>query len=170
MDKQRAPFSGISRALCSWISSGFCSGYSRVAPGTIGSGVALVFIACLWWFDVVTTSLHVSVLAAITTVLGLVSAHVSTSKGGDKDPRWIVIDEWAGIFVALIGVNPHSALMVLAAFGFFRIFDVLKPGPVAWAERLPGAVGIMADDLVAGALAALCVQSVWALWGSVVFS
>jgi phosphatidylglycerophosphatase A len=69
--------------------------------------------------------------------------------------------------VSLIGVAPHSPLMALVAFAFFRFFDILKPGPVAWAERLPGAVGIMADDIVAGALAGLCTQGVWSLWSSV---
>ena len=107
-------------------------------------------------------------MALATTLVGLVSAHVCVSGSGEKDPGWIVIDEWAGLFVALIGVNPASVWMVLSAFCFFRLFDVVKPGPVAWAERLPGAAGIMADDLVAGALSALCVQAVWALWGSVV--
>ncbi len=168
MDAQHRPSSGIARAVCSWISSGFCSGHARVAPGSVGSLVALGFVGLLWWFSIVTTPLQVAFLALATTLVGLVSAHVCVSGSGEKDPGWIVIDEWAGLFVALIGVNPASVWMVLSAFCFFRLFDVVKPGPVAWAERLPGAAGIMADDLVAGALSALCVQAVWALWGSVV--
>lgn len=130
--------------------------------------VALVFVGLLWWFGIVTTPLQVALLAIATSLVGLVTAHVCVSGSGEKDPGWIVIDEWAGLYVALIGVNPSSALMVMTAFCFFRLFDVVKPGPVAWAERLPGALGIMADDLVAGALSALCVQAIWALWGSVV--
>ena len=59
-----------------------------------------------------------------------------------------------------------SILGALAAFAAFRLFDVTKPGPVGWAERLPGAVGVMADDVLAGGLAALVVWGVrWAVPG-----
>ncbi len=153
--------------VCRWISSGFGSGYASAAPGSCGSAAALLFFGLLWWFDIVSSPLHCAVLAAATTVVGLGAVHVCVSKSGEKDPRWIVIDEWAGVFVALIGMSAPVPLMALAAFVFFRVFDILKPGPVAWAERLPGALGIMLDDIVAGVLAGLCVQAIWSLWGSV---
>jgi phosphatidylglycerophosphatase A len=63
-----------------------------------------------------------------------------------------VIDEWAGLFVALCGVDLFSFGQVVIALVGFRLFDIVKPGPVAWAERLPGAIGVMADDIVAGGL------------------
>lgn len=154
-------------ALARWISSGFGSGYARVAPGTVGSFVALLFLALLWWFEVVVTTLDGAVLAGVTLVVGYLATQVTTRDISDPDPGWIVIDEWAGLFLALIGTSLSSPLMVLAAFGLFRLFDVVKPGPVGWAERLPGAVGIMADDVVAGMLAGLSVQAVWYLWGVV---
>lgn len=157
------PLYGVSR----WISAGFGSGYAQVAPGTVGSAVALLFFGLLWWFEIVSSPLHSAVLAAATTLVGLLTAHVCVAGSSEKDPSWIVIDEWAGLFVSLVGVASNSPVMALAAFGFFRFFDILKPGPVAWAERLPGALGIMADDIVAGILAGLCVQGVWSLWSSV---
>ena len=61
-----------------------------------------------------------------------------------------MIDEWAGLFISLAGIGVVDVGSVLVAFGLFRLFDGLKWGPVAWAERLPGASGIMADDIVAG--------------------
>jgi phosphatidylglycerophosphatase A len=70
-----------------------------------------------------------------------------------KDPQWIVIDEWAGLFVALIGVDARNLWQVLLAVILFRVFDISKVGPIRSAERLPGAVGIMADDVVAGGFA-----------------
>ena len=72
-----------------------------------------------------------------------------------EDPGFIVIDEWAGMLTALFLIVAPSLISVLLAFALFRLFDILKPGPVRWAESLPGAWGIMADDLVAGVLAAL---------------
>ena len=68
-------------------------------------------------------------------------------------PQWIVIDEWAGLFIALVGLQPSQWLLVLVAWISFRFFDVSKIGPVGVAERLPGAIGIMGDDVVAGVLA-----------------
>jgi phosphatidylglycerophosphatase A len=72
-----------------------------------------------------------------------------------KDPSSVVIDEWAGMFLifALFPVTAPASAALL--FVFFRLFDIVKPGPVRWAERLPGAYGVMADDLVAGLMAAL---------------
>ena len=161
------PTSGrsIVGSVADWISSGFGSGYARVAPGTVGSFVALCFMALLWWFDLVTTQAHMALLAAGTTVAGLMAIAVSIRASSEQDPGWIVIDEWAGLFLALIGTGPASPWMVCAVFGAFRLFDVVKPGPVGWCERLPGAVGIMADDLAAGALAGATVQVVWYLAG-----
>jgi phosphatidylglycerophosphatase A len=71
------------------------------------------------------------------------------------DPKEVVIDEWAGIFTALTFLNHPTILSTLVIFGLFRFFDASKVGPVGWFERLPGALGIMADDIVAGAFAGI---------------
>jgi phosphatidylglycerophosphatase A len=71
------------------------------------------------------------------------------------DPGWVVIDEFAGQWIALLGVGTIAPLEIAAAFVLFRVFDILKPGPVGWADRRHGIFGIMADDIIAGALAAL---------------
>lgn len=80
--------------------------------------------------------------------------------GSNSDPGWIVIDEWAGMSVALFGVytqelsysSAQLALHVVLAFTLFRFFDILKPWPIILFERIPGALGIMMDDIVAGAI------------------
>lgn len=142
-------------AVC--IASGFGSGFATVAPGTCGSAAALF----LWWLfsgsGLVTASSSI-ILVVLTSVVGFVSivGCVDTA-AGDSDPSWIVIDEWAGLYVVLLATPPGDWLLVAFAFALFRLFDATKLGPVGWAENLPGAWGIMADDVVAGGLAALAV-------------
>ena len=75
-----------------------------------------------------------------------------------EDPQEVVIDEWAGLSLTLLAASPSSALDLLLAFVLFRFFDIIKPPPVSNAERLPGATGIMLDDLVAGGYALLILQ------------
>jgi phosphatidylglycerophosphatase A len=79
----------------------------------------------------------------------------------EDDPSWVVVDEAAGMSLAL--AFAASLWGVVLAFALFRLFDVWKPGPVGWADRQPGAFGVMADDLVAGALAAMGVVAFQAL-------
>jgi phosphatidylglycerophosphatase A len=129
------------------IASGGGSGYSPVAPGTAGSLVALVLGAGLF-------ALSPWVLAAaalVVSVGGVWAVRASAAKG---DPGWIVIDEFAGQWIALLALGRLSALGLLAAFALFRLFDIWKPGPVGWADRWHTPAGVMADDVIAGALAA----------------
>jgi phosphatidylglycerophosphatase A len=130
------------------VASMFGIGHSPLAPGTVASLVALPLGgALLAWHPLV---LAVAILAI--TLLGLWSLHAGAIDG---DPAWVVIDEVAGQWVALITLAAPTLPGLLAAFALFRLFDIAKPGPVRLAERVRGAGGIMADDLVAGALAAL---------------
>jgi phosphatidylglycerophosphatase A len=145
------------------VASGLGSGYAKFAPGTFGSLAALVF----WWFlsSFFPINLWQSLLlSAFTTTLGYLSLRVAiNSESLAEDPGWIVIDEWAGMFLTLVALAPSEPSLVIAGFLLFRVFDATKWGPVGWAERLPGAWGIMADDLVAGGMAALCVAFLPAL-------
>jgi phosphatidylglycerophosphatase A len=103
-------------------------------------------------------------ITLVVTAVGVCVVHYSLRGRASADPGWIVLDEWAGMSIALLGVNFQSSSQLLAAFAAFRFFDVVKPGPVRWAERLPGAVGVMADDLIAG-LAALGLMQLLVLLG-----
>lgn len=132
-------------------SAGGC-GRFPFAPGTFTSLVALIFGVPLLWQPY---ALSVAVLAAmIAGYWAIGSLHI------DDDPSWVVIDEVAGQWVALLGLAHASLPGLLAAFLVFRLLDVVKPGPIAWADRQPGAAGIMADDIIAGAITA---GIVWAL-------
>jgi phosphatidylglycerophosphatase A len=112
--------------------------------------------------------LHVSALllaagAAFAIFAGY--AAVRTALPGaeaDADPGWVVIDEIAGQMITLLTLHRIGVLGVLLAFALFRLFDVAKPGPVGWADRQGGAWGIMADDVLAGTLAALVLLGVQA--------
>ena len=145
----------LGKRVATLVATGFGSGNSHTAPGTAGSAAALL----VWWvvalfmgpaFDSVVTGLFLA-LSAIGGTAAVASALKSDRFRDSSDPAAIVIDEWAGMFIALLGV-PSASLWPLVAFGLFRLFDIRKPGPVGWAERVPGAAGIMLDDLVAGAL------------------
>jgi phosphatidylglycerophosphatase A len=142
------------------LASGLGSGCARLAPGTWGTLAAVA----VWLLaqGVFPSSITTLILLALASVVGLLSVTflLSAKPNLGIDPQWIVIDEWAGVYLALV-VVPCKDLFSLGAFFWivsaivlFRILDIGKPGPVAWAESLPGAWGIMADDLIAGAIAA----------------
>ena len=137
-----------------WIASGFGSGLSPLASGTVGSAVALIPWVALrhleWpWY-----------LAAIVVAfaIGVWAAGVVIAKIGVEDPGVVVWDEFVGQWIALfpLVVAPRSAWWMLAGFFLFRLFDVVKPWPASWADRrVKGGVGTMLDDVFAGAYAAL---------------
>ncbi len=81
------------------------------------------------------------------------SARVEASTGR-IDPSEVIIDEWVGQWIALIAVPLHWPLIVLAFIGF-RLFDIVKPWPIRQLQHLPGGVGIMIDDILAGGAALL---------------
>jgi len=135
-------------------SSGFGSGYSRIVPGTCGTAACLVaWYLIFTLLDVHSLFVGAAVAVGVTGFGTMMIAGAMRANPGVSDPQWIVLDEWAGMLVALIGIYPENIKGVLLAFVLFRLFDMWKPGPVGWAERLPGPIGVMADDVVAGTIA-----------------
>lgn len=133
-------------------------GFAPVAPGTAGSLVAVLIGACAMqgpgWL--------LPVLAALATVAGFLAIPRAVADRR-TDPGWVVIDEVAGQWVAMLGLGAATPLGLLAAFALFRALDIWKPGPVGWADRQDGAFGIMVDDVLAGAIAAaLLLAARWA--------
>ncbi len=122
-------------------------GFAPKAPGTVASAAAVVLGAGLLRLGPV--FLPLACLAAI--VLGLWAVRAVAAPG---DPGWIVIDEVAGQWVALMGLARPSLAGLVAAFLLFRLLDITKPGPVGWADRQRGPTAVMGDDLVAGIIAA----------------
>lgn len=154
------------------IASGLGSGLLRPAPGTWGSlAAALAWLALrraahgwpgagpqsgwLWW----------GVLpAAALTWLGIRAATAVVRATGEKDPSWIVVDEWAGQWIALIPlwflVSPAALPPLLDARALlpilaFRVFDIWKPGVIHHLQALPEGHGIVMDDVQAGLYAAI---------------
>lgn len=125
------------------------AGFFPVAPGTAGSVAALVL--GVWAMQGPGWLLPALVVLAV--IGGLVAIPFAVGDR-DADPGWVVIDEVAGQWIALLGLGAATVPGVIAAFVLFRALDIWKPGPVGWADRKHGAVGIMLDDVIAGGIAA----------------
>ena len=137
-----------------WIATGLGSGLVPFAPGTAGSAVAVG----LFWLTTRPGVVWLPPLAfALLVLVGFWSAAGAARRLGQKDPGAVVIDEFAGQFLALLAL-PHSWPVLAAGFVLFRLFDIVKPPPARRFEALPGATGIMTDDLVAGLYANLLLQ------------
>lgn len=118
------------------------------APGTWASLVALPFA----WL-ILSTFGFFGLLAAAAIVFGVgwwaSEAYVAWS--GTEDPSPVVIDEIAGQWLALVLADPHRWWTWVVGFAAFRLFDIVKPWPISWADRtLRGGLGVMLDDVLAG--------------------
>lgn len=153
------------------IALGLGSGLSRVAPGTSGTAWAWVaFLLLSPWM----TDARWGLLIAISLPVGWWASTVTARHMGVLDPSSVVIDEVVAFWIVLWLVMPAGLGAQLVAFGLFRFFDAVKPGPVGWADALfhrvdplsdPAAwrkagFGIMLDDVVAAG----CTVLVIALW------
>lgn len=145
-----------------WLALGFGTGLSPKAPGTIGSLAAVL----LWWLLLAELSLPLQ-LAVIAAGfgLGVLASNWLIARTGVKDPGYIVWDEFIGQWLALL-LLPKTPAAAALAFAAFRLFDIVKRGPVGWADkRFSGGFGVMADDAIAGLMAFALVQAVWRLAG-----
>jgi len=155
-----------------WIALGLGTGLSPVAPGTVGT---------LWaWAAFLMLEPHLgdagwALLIGGALLVGLWACTRTARELGVADPSVIVWDEVVAFWCVLWLVMPAGWWLQLAAFGLFRFFDAVKPGPVGWADRLfkcqPGqaigwaqGLGILFDDLVAAGCTLLTVALGLALW------
>lgn len=148
------------------IALGFGSGLSPVAPGTVGT--LFGWLTYLWlqsWLS----AAGIGWVIAAALPLGWWACSVTAGSMRVLDPGHIVWDEVVAFWIVLWLVMPAGWWGQLAAFALFRLFDTVKPGPVAWADGLfhgfgwRGGFGIMLDDLVA-ALCTLLVIAAWRFW------
>jgi phosphatidylglycerophosphatase A len=155
------------------VALGFGSGLSRVAPGTAGT----LFAWLIW--DLlplaVLGDIGRAIALVVCTLVGWWASTVTARHLAQADPSAVVCDEIVAFWTILWLVMPAGLVAQAVAFLLFRLFDAVKPGPVAWADQLfkgrrgatPGwaqGFGIMFDDFVA----ALCTLLVIALWRFVV--
>jgi phosphatidylglycerophosphatase A len=141
------------------IASGAGAGYFPVAPGTAGSLVAAVG---LWLIPFSSVGLWAALAAVVGA--GIWASHRVEEVLGRKDPGVIVIDEVAGMMVAVLLV-PRTPGVLLCAFLLFRFFDIWKPFPAREAEALRGGFGVMLDDLIAGVYALVLIMGARMLFG-----
>lgn len=135
--------------LATW----FGCGLSPIAPGTVGTLGALPLYFIVRSYG----SWAVLATALVVTAVGVWASNVVVRETGEKDPQRIVIDEAAGVLLALAAA-PMTALGVTLAVVLFRVFDMTKPFPARRAEKLRAGWGVVVDDLVAGVWAAVFVR------------
>jgi phosphatidylglycerophosphatase A len=137
-------------------------GYVPVAPGTVGSAAGLL----VWWLLPASAVVQGAAILALF-VVGCWSGNVAERHFGCTDPRQVVIDEVMGMLITLF-MNPVESKGAAGAFLLFRLFDVVKPYPSNRLERLPGGVGVMADDAMAAVYANLALRAALALSNRVI--
>ncbi len=140
--------------LANLVSTWFGCGRSPFAPGTVGSAAAIVVAIALHSFAGF-GPVAFAILALLLFAPAVWAADVSARATKLKDPQFVVVDEVIGQWIALAGARTLNWKSYLAAFALFRLFDIWKPPPVRQFERLPGGLGINADDAMAGIYAAL---------------
>jgi len=121
-------------------------GYAPLAPGTVASALTA---AVLWLIPFSRPGL-IAVLV-IVILVGTWAAHQAEARLGGNDPGAIVIDEVAGMILSVV-LLPLTGAVLAAGFVLFRVFDIVKPFPIRLSQRLPGGLGVMIDDVLAGLL------------------
>jgi phosphatidylglycerophosphatase A len=139
------------------MATGFGVGYSPVAPGTLGT---LVAIPVYYFLSNISSPIYE------ITLIGFFFLSVWISENaeiffGKKDDQRIVIDEMMGFFITLLWV-PKTIRFVIIGFFLFRFFDILKPFPIRGLEkRLKGGYGVVLDDVMAGVYANIILRLIY---------
>jgi phosphatidylglycerophosphatase A len=156
--------------------TGFGMGHLKPAPGTWGSALPAALAWLFAWMlstdgwserDDLMLNAAIALFGLLFAIACLRFGRHAEAAFGSKDPQVVVADEVAGQCLAMLLI-PWSALdtmeakllALFIAFAAFRAFDIIKPPPIMRLQRLPGGVGILADDLVAGAFAFAVTQAV----------
>jgi phosphatidylglycerophosphatase A len=149
---ERPAPAGLASRLARWIATVGGLGYASFAPGTVTS---LPVALAVWWLRPGDVALLGA--TAVVSVIGIWAAGREEARIGTRDPRAIVIDEVAGMLIACCG-HPRTLPWVLGLCLAFRVFDILKPLGISKLQDLPGGLGVVADDLLAGIYVSLLAQ------------
>ena len=140
----------------------FGIGYFPVFPGTVASCVTAALAFTLytsfeihWIWDVEIFLLFV--------LLGFVAGNDLVKHQSIKDPSWFVMDEAAGMWLSMMLLPKDNVWVILVAFFMFRLFDIWKPWVIKKAEKLPGATGIILDDVMAAIPSWMITFIIWKL-------
>lgn len=139
------------------------SGLSPIAPGTVGSFVALILAALLLQY------IHISTLfmiALLISVIAVKQIDIYEQETDTHDGKEIVVDELAGMWIALAiaSATADNYIILGLAFIYFRLFDIYKPSVIGKVDKnVKGGWGVMGDDLLAGLFAGLCTSMTYFL-------
>jgi phosphatidylglycerophosphatase A len=140
----------FARVLATW----FGCGYVPKGPGTAGTlGGLLVAWILHRWLEL--PPLFFGALALVFLFPAIWASGAVAREDKTEDPQIVVIDEVIGLWITLAGAKHFDWASWLLAFVLFRLFDIWKPWPVRQFENLPGGVGIVLDDVMAGVYGAL---------------
>lgn len=135
---------------------GFGSGAIPKAPGTAGTLAAVLIYLLL---PQMSNLVYLGFLL-ISFVFGVWVCGKTAEDIGIKDPSGIVWDEFVGYWITMF-MAPSGWIWVIIGFVLFRLLDIVKPWPIKWADKqIGGGMGIMLDDVLAGIMAALCMQAI----------
>ena len=137
-----------------WIATAGGIGFFPIAPATAGSVVGVL----IYWRGPVSLPARLAV-AFVLLCLGFWSAGYAQEIFRQKDPKPVIIDEISAMYLALLLQAAVGPAQMIEAFLVFRILDVFKPFGIRRLEALPGALGIMADDIAAAVLGALLLRA-----------
>jgi len=155
------PRTGNNRDWAWWVATVGGVGLTPLMPGTAGS---VAGVAVAWGVNRWAGSWGGAAALIICVPLGVVAASRTAASLKQTDPSVVVIDEVCGMMLALTGLS-WTPLTVVVSFLLFRLFDIVKPYPISWAEQhMPGGWGIMVDDLLAGLAAQICVRLLLVWW------
>ncbi len=154
----------MKKSISFFLATYFGFGYSKVAPGTVGSLMTIPLAFALAYFYGV-WGIVIGVL--VSFVVGLYATN-EVLKHTPHDPGFVVIDEVAGQLLTFCAIAPHlqgnsdAWSLYVCGFVLFRIFDIFKPQPVRWADsKITNAWGVMLDDIIAGVYAMLILYVVY---------
>ncbi|MBQ0756221.1 MAG: phosphatidylglycerophosphatase A, partial [Amphritea sp.] len=141
----RAPAS-VWRNPVHFLAFGLGSGAAPWAPGTVGTLAAIPFFLLmqplsLFWYGVI---------LLVTSLIGIYLCGKTSDDMGVHDHGGIVWDEFVGYWLTMFAAPP-GWLWIIIGFVLFRVFDIIKPWPISWADKkVAGGLGIMLDDILAG--------------------
>jgi phosphatidylglycerophosphatase A len=133
--------------------TGFGVGFSPIAPGTLGT---LIAIPIYFFLSAIPFPLYELTLITFFFLSSWISERAQPFLRKKDDPR-IVIDEIMGFFITMLWV-PRTTFFIFVGFILFRFFDILKPPPIRRLERIKGGYGVVLDDVLAGIYANVVLQ------------
>ncbi len=141
------------------------------APGTVGS------VAGLLWYTLAFHYLHpiaFLVLLLVTLYLGVAICGEAEERMMKRDPGEIILDEFVSVPLCFFGLQgaidslgPWAWIILLAGFGLFRLFDILKPFGIKKLQDYPGGWGVVADDVAAAMATSICLHIGWYIYATI---